>query len=215
MKLRKRLPESRAEKRERLKSEKQNRLSERELALRRKELWLRQQEESRDVWKVWRRAVKHRLDSDASYAEFEQTHLALWDWFRHAGMPDSEATLAMQRRADGKPFPMEPLVNWVATGPRRADSTLWRWVASTPLTPDQKQAIGAMVLRAVDRPYFFRGFRRLGPLARASETPWLRDELAQRCDLDFGDGVRARARWLLAFLERHGECAEESGAESA
>jgi len=207
MKLRKRLPESRAEKRERLKSEKQNRLSERELALRRKELWLRQQEESREVWKVWRRAVKHRLDSDASYAEFEKTHLALWDWFRHVGMPDAEATLAMQRRADGKPFSMEPLVNWVASGPRRADSTLWRWVAATPLDPDQKRAIGAMVLRAVDRPYCFRGFRRLGPLVRTSETAWLRGELMQRANGATEGGVRERARWLLAFLDRHGEFA--------
>jgi len=202
VKLRKRLPETRAEKRERLQSEKQNRISDRELALRRKELWLRQQEENLEVWKTWRRAVKHRLDSDAHYRVFEDTHRALWDWFRHAGMPDSEATLAMQRKADGLPYESEPLVHWIASGPRRADFVLWRWVADFPLDDAQRRAVGAMILRAVDCPYWYRGFRRLGPLAVAADSRWLRTELASRVARDNSDGIGARAGWLLGCLER-------------
>jgi hypothetical protein len=192
MKLRKRLPESRSEKRERLKSEKQNRVSDRELALRRKELWLRQQDESLEVWKQWRRAVKHRLDSDDAYRHFEETHLALWDWFRHAGMPGAEATLAMQRRADGLPFDIDPIVDWIASGPRRADATLWDWVARAELDDPQRAAVGAMVLRVVDLPFWFRGFSRLRRLARAIDSAWLRRELEKRAAGDDDSAQRAR-----------------------
>ena len=202
MKLRKRLPETRAEKRERLQSEKQNRLSDRELALRRKELWLRQQEENLGAWKTWRRAVKHRLDSEAHYRVFEDTHRALWDWFRHAGMPDSEATLAMQRKADDLPYESEPLVHWIASGPRRADWVLWRWVADMTLDETQRRSVGAMILRVVDTPYWYRGFRRLGPLALAADSPWLRTELESRSAQNNSDGIVARAGWLLGYLER-------------
>lgn len=198
MKLRKRLPESRSRKRERLASERDLRRSDRELALQRKEHWLRGQEENLAVWKEWRRAVNRRLDSADDHARFEEVHRRLWDYFRHAWMPDAETTLALQRHADGLPVDWTPVVERVAAGPRRGDRAYWRLLRKASLTDAHRDRLREVIVRAVDLSYWHIGFPELARLARRADTPALRSDLLER--LELGEGIGARARRVLAVL---------------
>lgn len=197
MKVRKRLPESRSQKKLRLAGERELRNSERTLARHRREMLLRQQEESLQLWKVWRGAVKRRNDSDDAYAHFEATHRALWDFFRHFGMPDADATLALQRWKDGRPFEVEPLVGWAERGPRRGDLPLLALIKRQPIDEPQKERLRALVLRIVDLPYFHRNFRGYARLARRLDSPGFRAALRVRA---IGGNPRAVA--VEAHLEQ-------------
>ena len=197
MKLRKRLPESRSQKKQRLAGERERRIADRALARRRHEMLLRQKEESLQIWIVWRGAVKRRNDSDEAYAHFEQTHRALWDFFRHWGMPDADTTLALQRWKDGRPFPVDPLVGWAEDGPRRGDLPLLALLKRQRFTDDQAERLRALVLRIVDLPYWHRNFRGYARLARGLDSDSFRAALHGRALLG-----SQRAAAVLAHLEQ-------------
>lgn len=200
MKLRKRLPESRSQKRERLAGERERRAVDRDLALKRREMWLQQQEENLDVWKTWRRAVNRRLESEEAYARFEATHRALWDFFRHVGLPAADTTIAIQRWRDGLPFEVEPIVAWVEDGPRQRDLPLWRLLRRQRLDEGQKERLRTMALRLVDLPYWHRGFREGARLARVLDGDAFRAALGARRLRGGESGARAAA--MLAQLEQ-------------
>lgn len=197
MKLRKRLPESRSQKKLRLAGERELRNADRTLARHRREMLVRQQEESLQLWKTWRGAVKRRLDSDDAYDHFESTHRALWDFFRHYGMPDAETTIALQRWRDGLTFEVEPLVGWAERGPRRGDLPLLALIKRQTLDDSQRERLRVLVLRIVDLPYFHRNFRGYARLARVLDSPAFRAALEVRT---LGDNPRADA--ILAHLEQ-------------
>jgi len=193
MKLRRRLPESRSRKKERLASERDLRRSDRDLALQRKERWLKDREENLAVWKEWRRAVNRRLDSSDDYARFEDVHRRLWDFFRHAWMPDAETTISLQRYADGLPVDWTPVLERVAAGPRRGDRVLWRLLRRAELSASHREMLVPLVVRVVDLPYWHTGFPELARLARHAWSDGLASELAVRAVGGGGTSDRVRA----------------------
>lgn len=207
MKLRKRLPESRSQKKERLAGERARRETERERLLKRREAWLVQQEEAFAVWREWRRAVNRRLESGDAYAHFEAVHRQWWDWIRHVGMPDAELTIAIQRWRDGLPFDPEPVVAWLEEGPRRGDAPLLRLSRRLPLDEAQKARLRTLVLRLVDLPYWHRAFRAYARLAPILDTPLFRAALQARQAAGGAPGCHADA--LLDALDQAARMRQE------
>jgi hypothetical protein len=201
-KLKKRLPESRSQKKERLDGERSRRVADRELALKRRERWLSQQEETLVVWKEWRHAIKHRLDSDAAYARFEAAHQQWWDWFRHYGMPDADVTIALQRLRDGRPADPQPLIDLLANSPPGRFASLLRplrRMLPTPPSPEMRRPLIEVVVRVVDLPFWHRDFRAYARLARRIDDPSLRAALQARVLL--GGEIGARAAEVLRYLD--------------
>ncbi|WP_394796262.1 hypothetical protein [Armatimonas sp.] len=182
MKLKKRLPESRSQKKERLAADRDRRELDREQALGRREAWLAQHDRSKVLFHEWRNAVLHRLDSDTAYANFEAVHRSYWDLFRHIGMPSTELSLALQRHRDGKPVDPEPLLEELETQsklrPQLAHLTK-QLVRKKRLTDDQLARLRAVLLRHLAFEGWHRHWCHLTRLARALEGPELRAQLQE------------------------------------
>ena len=150
MKLKKRLPESRSQKKDRLASDKDRKGIERERAMARREQWMAQQEKQSALFHEWRHAVKTRLESDDAYARFEKIHLGYWDYFRHAGMPSAELSLAVQRWRDGRPVDPEILVSALEgreTFSRCLADFVRKLARARSLSPCQVRRVQGYVLR--------------------------------------------------------------------
>lgn len=149
--------------------------------LERREAWLAQQEQGKALYHEWRHAVAHRLASEAAYAHFEEVHGRYWDFFRHAGLPNTELSLAIQRHRDGKPADPEPVL---AALELRLNKRLIRIAKQLALrdrlTLDQKRRLGALVLSAIDFPRWHREFTELARLARALPQPEFRSQVEAR-----------------------------------
>lgn len=182
MKLKKRLPESRSQKKERLAADRDRRELDREQALGRREAWLAQHDRSKVLFHEWRNAVLHRLDSDTAYANFEAIHRSYWDLFRHIGMPSTELSLALQRHRDGKPLDPEPLIEELETQskfrPQLAHLTK-QLVRKKRLTDDQLARLRAVLLRHLAFEGWHRHWCHLTRLARALEGAELRAQLQE------------------------------------
>lgn len=204
MKLKKRLPESRSQKKERLAADRDRRELDREQALGRREAWLAQHDRGKALYHEWRNATLHRLDSDAAYAHFEAVHRSYWDLFRHIGMPSTELSLALQRHKDGKPVDPEPLVEELETQLKfrpHVAHLLRQLLRAGALSPSQQDRVCSVLLRRLAYDGWHRHFRALARLARAldCQSPELRQQLAQlpqtpqivhlRRLLNPGDGV--------------------------
>lgn len=182
MKLKKRLPESRSQKKERLAADRDRRELDREQARDRREAWLAQHDRGKALYHEWRNATLHRLDSDTAYAHFEAVHRSYWDLFRHIGMPSTELSLALQRHRDGKPVDPEPLVEELESQviflPRIAH-LLKQLARAGRLSDHQQSRLHAVLCRQLAFDGWHRHFRVLARLARAldRQSPALRERL--------------------------------------
>ena len=180
MKLKKRPPESRSQKRERLAADRGRREMDREQARDRREAWLAQHDKGKVLFHEWRNAVQHRLDSDAAYVNFEAVHRRYWDLFRHIGMPSTELSLALQRHRDGKSVNPEPVVEELETQvyfrPQLAHLAK-QLVRENTLTDEQVARLRTVLLRRVAFAGWHRHFRYLVRLARALDGPELGEQL--------------------------------------
>ena len=180
MKLKKRLPESRSQKKERLAADRDRRTLDREQALGRREAWLAQHDRGKALYHEWRNAILHRLDSDAAYAHFESVHRSYWDLFRHIGMPSTELSLALQRRCDGKAFSPEPLVEALETQTHFSPLVahlIKQFARDNALSPEQCRRVQAVIVRRFVFVGWHRHFRHLVRLARALDSTELRQQL--------------------------------------
>jgi hypothetical protein len=180
VKLKKRLPESRSQKRERIAADRDRRAMEREQARDRREAWLAQHDRSKVLFHEWRNAALHRLDSDEAYTHFEEVHRRYWDLFRHIGMPSTELSLTLQRHRDGKPLDPEPLVEELETQARFHPAIahlVKQLLREDQLSPHQKCRVRAVLLRRLAFEGWHRHFRHLVRLARALDGPELRQQL--------------------------------------
>jgi hypothetical protein len=167
-KLKKRLPESRSEKRERLASEKDRKAAERALFRVRREkcgLVLR-------ILQDWRIAVERRLDSDEAYARFEAIHLRDWDIIRPIWLPDVTCSLEYQHLLDGKPTDPEPLLEYLSKDPPNSQKLL-RQFKKLVLTPTQTEQLHTIALEALAKPYWHARTREYIALLRRFMTPEL------------------------------------------
>lgn len=180
MKLKKRLPESRSQKKERLAADRDRRALDREQALGRREAWLAQHDRGKALYHEWRNATLHRLDSDDAYAHFEAVHRSYWDLFRHIGMPTTELSLALQRHRDGKPFDPEPLVEELEVQVRflpRIAHLLKQLARAGRLSDEQQGRLHSVLCRQLAFDGWHRHFRTLARLARALDSAALRARL--------------------------------------
>ena len=198
MKLKKRLPESRSQKKERLAADRDRRAMERVQALDRREAWLAQHDRSKVLFLEWRNAVVHRLDSDAAYERFETVHRRYWDLFRHVGLPSTELSLTLQRHHDGKPLDPEPLVDELEHqthfSPRVAQ-LVKQLAREGTLSENQRLRVQAVIVRRAAFPGWHRHIRYLARLARAVNTP------ALSCQLQLLPKTPP-TEYLLAHLEQ-------------
>ncbi len=180
MKLKKRLPESRSQKKERLAADRDRRAMERVQALDRREAWLAQHDRSKVLFHEWHNAVVRRLDSDAAYERFEATHRRYWDLFRHVGLPSTELSLTLQRHHDGKPLDPEPLVDELEHqthfSPLVAHLTK-QLARENALSPEQRLRVQAVIVRRAAFDGWHRHIRYLARLARAVSSPELSCQL--------------------------------------
>ena len=182
MKLKKRLPESRSQKKERLASDKDRKGIERERAIARREQWIAQQEKQSALFHEWRHAVKNRLDSDDAYARFEEVHRGYWDYFRHAGMPDTELSLTIQRWRDGRSVDAEVLVSALVAQEkfsRHLASFVRKLARAGELSGNQVRRVQRFVLAHAAFPGWHADYRHLARLARAVPENELAARLAQ------------------------------------
>jgi hypothetical protein len=180
VKLKKRLPESRSQKRERIAADRDRRAMEREQARDRREAWRAEHDRGRVLFHEWRNAVVRRLDSDEAYTHFEEVHRRYWDLFRHIGMPSTELSLTLQRHRDGKPLDPEPLVEELETQARFHPAIahlVKQLVREGALTSNQEHRVRAVLLRRLAFEGWHRHFRHLARLARALDSPELRQQL--------------------------------------
>ena len=182
MKLKKRLPESRSQKKERLASDKDRKGVERERALARREQWIAQQEKQSALFHEWRHAVQNRLESDDAYARFESVHRGYWDYFRHAGMPSAELSLAIQKWRDARPVEPEVLVSALVESEKfsRHVADLVRKLARAgQLSHNQVRCVQRFVLHHARFPGWHTDYRHLARLARSVPENNLAERLAE------------------------------------
>jgi polyhydroxyalkanoate synthesis regulator phasin len=184
VKLKKRLPESRSQKKERLSADRDRRELDREQARDRREAWLAQHDRGKALYHEWRNATLHRLDSDTAYAHFESVHRSYWDLFRHIGMPSTELSLALQRHRDSKPVDPEPLVEELETQSKfrpHVAHLVKQLIREGKLSQNQKRRVGSVLVRRLAYDGWPRHFRALARLARAldCQCPVLRQQLTQ------------------------------------
>lgn len=181
MKLKKRLPESRSQKRERLASDRDRRALDRAQMFDRREAWLAQQEQGKALYHEWHHAVTNRLTSEEAYARFEEIHAHYWDFFRHAGLPSTELSLAIQRHRDGKPGEPEPIIAALEIRITKRLLRIAKQVARRgALSENQKCRLCTLILACIDFPRWHREFTELARLARALAHPELRAQLEAR-----------------------------------
>ena len=78
-----------------------------------------------------------------------------------------------------------------------------RWMKRAPLESDQAQRLRTVVIDAIDRRHR-QYFRRYCSLARALDTPDLRDHVRQRL-ASSDSAVRQHAAWMVDALEGRGK----------
>lgn len=181
MKLKKRLPESRSQKKERLAADRDRRALDRAQARDRREAWLAEHDRSRALYHEWRSAVVHRLDSEEAYQRFEEIHRCYWDLFRHIGLPSTEVSLALQRHKDARPADPEPLVEALESAPHfptHIAHALKQQLRAGELTPGQKARVRAVVVHHCGFIGWHKSLRALVRLARVLDGPELRTALA-------------------------------------
>ncbi|MGC4043861.1 MAG: hypothetical protein QM758_08635 [Armatimonas sp.] len=192
-KLKKRLPESRSEKRERLASEKELRSRDKELA-RARLAQLKTDAQYRDtLLREWRIAVDNRLLSDEAYVRFEAIHSRDWDLIRPYWLPNVELSLAVQRLIDGRDTDPEPIIAWLETGPSHPATAL-HLLKRANLSDCQRIKLQALVLHTLARTTPICSFRYWIRLARKLYTPAFHDQVTML--------PGERARILLAHLEQ-------------
>jgi hypothetical protein len=172
-KLKKRLPESRSEKRERLASEKDRKAIERALFRVRREkcgLVLR-------ILQDWRIAVERRLDSDEAYARFEATHTRDWDIIRPIWLPSVACSLEYQHLLDGKPTDPEPLLDYLSQDPPNSRKLL-RQFKKLVLTPTQTERLHTIALGILAQSHWHARTREYIALLRRFMTPELYEKVA-------------------------------------
>lgn len=192
MKLKKRLPESRSQKKERLASDKDRKGIERERAMARREQWIAQQEKQSALFHEWRHAVQNRLESDEAYARFETVHRGYWDYFRHAGMPDTELSLTIQRWHDGRSIDAEVLVSALverASFSRHLASFVRKLARAGRLSENQARRVQRYVLVHASFPGWHADYRHLARLARAVPESDLAERLAQLPETPMRDAL--------------------------
>jgi hypothetical protein len=190
-KLKKRLPESRSEKRERLASEKELRGRDRQLAQARQLQWREQQKRNETLFREWRSAVAHRLDSGEAYLHFEAVHRRDWDLIRPIWLPNVDCSLAYQRLLDGKSADPEPLLDFLSDGhpkPRR----FLRKLKKLALTPMQTDRLHKIVLENLAQPRWHARTREYVALLRRFSTP----ELYEKAE-SLSEEKRELVRWHL------------------
>ncbi len=167
-KLKKRLPESRSEKRERLASEKDRKAHERALFRVRREkcgLVLR-------ILKDWRIAVERRLDSDEAYARFDAIHRRDWDIIRPIWLPSVAISLEYQHLLDGKPADPEPLLEYLSQDSPKSQKLL-RKIKKLVLDPVQTDRLHTIALDVLAQPRWHARTREYIALLRRFMTPEL------------------------------------------
>jgi hypothetical protein len=192
VKLKKRLPESRSQKKERLASDKDRKGIERERAMARREQWIAQQEKQSAHFHTWRHAVNNRLESDEAYARFEEIHRGYWDYFRHVGMPDTELSLAIQRWRDGRSVDAEVLVSALVEDEyfsRHLASFVRKLARSRQLSGNQVRRVQRFVLIYAEYPGWHADYRHLARLARAVPENDLAERLAQLPETPMRDAL--------------------------
>lgn len=164
--------------------------------LERREAWLAQQEQGKALYHEWRYAVANRLNSDEAYARFEGIHQRYWDFFRHAGLPSTELSLALQRHYDGKPGDPQPILEALeARITKRLLRIAKQQAYQKAFSEQQRQRLHMLLLSCVDFPRWHREFTELARLARAVATPEFRAQLEARLP-------NAHARVFLAHLDQ-------------
>ncbi len=186
-KLKKRLPESRSEKRERLASEKDRKAHERALSRVRREkcgLVLR-------ILKDWRIAVERRLDSDEAYARFEAIHRRDWDIIRPIWLPNVECSLEYQHLLDEKPTDPEPFLDYLCEDPVNSRKLL-RNLKKMSLSSTQTERIHVISLQALAKPGWHARTREYIALLRRFMTP----ELFEKAN-ELPEAKQILLRWHL------------------
>jgi hypothetical protein len=175
-KLKKRLPESRSEKRERLASESELNRRQKEQARARHAVRQKQQERESQVFLEWRTLMKRRL-------EFEAFHRQYWDYFRFSGMPDAELALTVQRWKDTKPVAPEVVLEYLESQ-RRLSVPLARIAKQLAFRGEwsegQRRRLQKMVLRHLEAPRWHANFKYLARLSRALDDETFYDEVHVR-----------------------------------
>jgi hypothetical protein len=192
-KLKKRLPESRSEKRERLASEKELRGRDKELARARMAQWQADAKQRNTMLREWRVAVDNRLASDKAYAHFEVIHARDWDLIRPVWLPNVELSLALQRLADGRVADLEPIISWLESEPRYPRYGL-HLLKKARFSNCQRRRLQALVLRVLGHPEPVCGLRYWLRLGRKLGTPAFREQVAAL--------PGERAQRLLAHLNQ-------------
>lgn len=192
-KLKKRLPESRSEKRERLASEKELRSRDKELARARLAQQKSDTQQRNTLLREWRAAVDNRLLSEEAYTYFETIHTRDWDLIRPYWLPNVELSLAVQRLADGREGDPQPIIEWLETGPNYPAMGL-HLLKRARLSDCQWLRLQTLVLQVVTQPEKVFQFRYWLRLARKLYTPPFREQVAALSG--------ERARMLLAHLDQ-------------
>ena len=180
---------------------------EREHARDRREAWLVQHDQGKVLFHEWHSAVQRRLDSDKAYTHFEEVHRRYWDLFRHIGMPSTELSLTVQRHRDGKTVDSEPLIEALESQQHfrpQIAHLVKQLLREGQLSNNQKCRVRRVLLRRLAFDGWHRHFCHLARLARALDSPELRQQLQALPSTP-------QLACLLTHLEQEAKMASVSG----